>query len=110
MAYCDRGYGRPSWHPRVTPPATYCQVRLGFDFGFWISDLGFLSTIDDIELTVQIPLFVLWSFLAFQQIFNPHSAIRIPQWTTRWHAHLFGLATQIHEIFGLVVFLGRLEL
>jgi hypothetical protein len=24
------------------------QVRLGFDFGFWISDLGFLSTINDI--------------------------------------------------------------
>jgi hypothetical protein len=26
------------------------QVRLGFDFGFWISDLGFLATIDNIEL------------------------------------------------------------
>ncbi len=24
------------------------QVRLSFDFGFWISDLGFLSTINDI--------------------------------------------------------------
>jgi hypothetical protein len=26
------------------------QVRLGFDFGSRISDLGFLTTIDDIEL------------------------------------------------------------
>jgi hypothetical protein len=26
------------------------QVRLGFDLGFRISDLGFLTTIDDIEL------------------------------------------------------------
>jgi hypothetical protein len=24
------------------------QVRLGFDFGFWILDLGFLRTINDI--------------------------------------------------------------
>jgi hypothetical protein len=80
------------------------QVRLGFDFGFWISDLGFLSTIDDIELTVQISPFVLWFSRAFQQIFNPHSAIRIPQSSTRWHAHLRGLATQIHETSGLRFF------
>jgi hypothetical protein len=52
------------------------QVCLGFDFGFRISDLGFLSTIDDIELTVQISPFVLWLSRAFQQIFNPHSAFR----------------------------------
>jgi len=79
------------------------QVRLGFDFGFGISDLGFLSTIDDIELTVQISPFVLWFSRAFQQIFNPHSAIRIPQSSTRWHAHLHSLATPIHEISGLAV-------
>jgi hypothetical protein len=54
------------------------QVRLSLDSGFWISDLGFLSTIDDVELTVEISLFVLWSFLAFQRIFNPHSAIVDP--------------------------------
>ena len=24
MVCCDRGYGRPSWRPRVSPPATYC--------------------------------------------------------------------------------------
>ena len=23
MAYCDHGYGRPSWRPRVSAPATY---------------------------------------------------------------------------------------
>ena len=77
------------------------QVRLGFDFGFWISDLRFLSTIDDIELTVQISPFVLWFSRAFQQIFNPHSAMRIPQSSTRWHSHLHGLATATHEISGL---------
>ena len=54
------------------------QVRLGFDFGFGISDLGFLSTIDDIELTDQISPFALWFSRAFQQIFNPHSAIVDP--------------------------------
>ena len=80
------------------------QVRLGFDFGFRISDLGFLSTIDDIELTVQISPFVLWLSRAFQQIFNPHSAIRIPQSSTRWHSHLHGLGTPIHEISGLGVY------
>jgi len=25
MDYCDHGYGRPSWLPRVSPPATYCS-------------------------------------------------------------------------------------
>ena len=77
------------------------QVRLSSDLGFRISDLGFLSRIDDIELTVQISPFVLWFSRAFQQIFNPHSAIRIPQSSARWHAHLLGLATAIHEISGL---------
>ena len=36
------------------------QVRLGSNLGFGILDLGFLSTIDDIELTVKISPFVLW--------------------------------------------------
>ena len=90
-----------AWRPRVSAPATYRSVRLGFDFGFWISDLRFLSTIDDIELTVQISPFVLWFSRAFQQIFNPHSAMRIPQSSTRWHTHLRGLATAIHKISGL---------
>jgi hypothetical protein len=57
---------------------------LGFDLGFRISDLGFFSTIDDIELTVQISPFVLWFSRAFQQIFNPHSAFRIPQSSAQW--------------------------
>ncbi|MGB6380663.1 MAG: hypothetical protein WBG51_05790, partial [Syntrophobacteria bacterium] len=27
---CDQGYGRPSWRPRVSAPATYrSEVRLG---------------------------------------------------------------------------------
>jgi hypothetical protein len=92
----------------VLPGVLWCrtlrrtvQVRLGFDLGFRISDLGFLSTINDIELTVQISSFVLWFSRAFQQIFNPHSAIRIPQSSTRWHSHLHGLATSIHETSGL---------
>ncbi|MGB6376139.1 MAG: hypothetical protein WBG24_05390 [Syntrophobacteria bacterium] len=77
------------------------QVRLGFDFGFWIcpsdshpsggfpvSDLGFLSTVNDIELTVQMSRFVLRFSQAFQQIFIPQSAFRNPHSSTRWHAHL----------------------
>ncbi len=77
------------------------QVRFGFDLGFRISDFKYMSTIDDIELTVQISPFVLWFSRAFQQIFNPHSAIRIPQSSTRLHVHLHGLATAIHETSGL---------
>ena len=75
------------------------QVRLGFDFGFGISDLGFLSTIDDIELTVQISPFVLGSHELFSKF-----SIRIPQSAfrnRRWHTLLHGLATEIHEISGL---------
>jgi len=68
-----------------------------------------LSTIDDIELTVQISPFVLWFSRAFEQIFNPYSAIvdpvarppRLARMAGR-HAHLRGLATAIHEIFWLV--------
>ena len=52
---CDHGYGRPSWRPRVSAPATY---RSG---------------------TPR----------------NQHPAV------ARWHAHLHGLATAIHEISGL---------
>jgi 3-hydroxymyristoyl/3-hydroxydecanoyl-(acyl carrier protein) dehydratase len=72
------------------------QVRLGFDLGFRISDLGFLSTIDDIKLTVQISPFVLWFPRALSKF-----SIRIQQSSTRWHNHLHGLATAIHEISGL---------
>ena len=49
---CDHGYGRPSWRPRVSSPATY---RSGTSR-------------------------------------NQHPAV------ARWHAHLRGLATAIHEI------------
>ena len=48
-------YGRPSWRPRVSDPATYCS---------------------------STPR-------------NQHPAV------ARWHVHLCGLATAIHEIFGL---------
>ena len=59
------------------------QVRLGFDLGFRISDLGFLTTIDDIELNSSdfaICSLVFTSFSAnFQSaIRNPHSAIVDP--------------------------------
>ncbi len=32
---------------------------------------------------------------------NPQSEIRIPQSPLRWHTHLNGLVTPIHEISGL---------
>jgi hypothetical protein len=65
------------------------QVRLGFDLGFRISDLGFLTEIDDIELNssdfairslVPIRSLVLTSSsVNFQSaIHNPHSAIVDP--------------------------------
>ena len=79
------------------------QVRLGFDFGFWISDLGFLSTVNDIELTVQMSRFVLRFSQAFQQIFIPQSAFRNPHSSTRWQAHFHGLATSIRELSRLVL-------
>ena len=55
MTCCDHGYGRPSWRPWASAPATY---RSG----------------------------------------TPRSQ---PPAVTRWHAHLRGLATVIHEISGL---------
>ena len=91
MAYYDHGYGCPSVRPRVflrqaqdrLPLRRTVQVRLGFDLGFRISDLGFLTTIDDIELNSSdfaICSLVFTSFSAnFQSaIRNPHSAIVDP--------------------------------
>jgi glycopeptide antibiotics resistance protein len=50
------------------------QVRLGLEFGFGISDLGFLTTIDDVELNTSdfaICSLVLKSFSAsFQSAFR----------------------------------------
>jgi hypothetical protein len=59
------------------------QVRLGFDLGFRISDLGFLTTIAYIELNssnFSIRFLVLTSFsVNFQSAFrNPRSAIADP--------------------------------
>ncbi len=52
------------------------QVRLGFDFGFRISDLGFFTTIDNIELNSSdfaICSLVLTNFSAnFQSAFRNH--------------------------------------
>jgi hypothetical protein len=64
----------------VSPLRRTVWVRLGFDLGFLISDLGFLTIIDDIELyssDFAIRSLVLRSFLAyFQSAFCiPHSAI-----------------------------------
>jgi hypothetical protein len=53
------------------------------------------------NLRVQISPFVSCFSGAFQQIFNPHSAIRIPQSSTRWQAHLRDLTTAIHGRSGL---------
>ena len=55
MTYCDHGYGRPSWRPRMSVPATY---RSG----------------------------------------TPRNQLLA---VARWHSHLRGLATAIHEISGL---------
>jgi len=55
IAYCDRGYDRPSGRPRVSDPATYCSSTP----------------------RIQSPA------------------------VTRWHSHLQGLGTPIHEISGL---------
>jgi hypothetical protein len=59
------------------------QVRLGFDLGFRISDLGFLTEIDDIELNSSDfairSLVLTSSSVNFQSaIHNPHSAIVDP--------------------------------
>ena len=84
----DRGYDRPSGLPQIAHPARRTvQVRLGFDLGFRIcpsdshpsggfpvSDLGFLTTIDDIELNSSdfaIRFLVLRSFsVNFQSAFR----------------------------------------
>jgi hypothetical protein len=69
------------------------------DFGFRISDFRLQQMIWN--STVQISSFAFSLSKTFTQIFNPHSAIRIPQSSIRWHAHLHGLATAIHETSGL---------
>jgi hypothetical protein len=51
------------------------QVRLGFDFRFRILDLGFFTTIDDIELNISD--FAI-CFLVRSAFRNPHSAIVNP--------------------------------
>ena len=79
-----RLYEPEAWRPRVflrqaqdrLPLRRTIQVRLGFDFRFRILDLGFLTTIDDIELNSSdfaIRSLVLTSFSA-----NFHSAIVDP--------------------------------
>ena len=93
--------------PRALAPATYHSgtPRLRS----WILDVGFLTTIDDIELNSSdfgICSLVLKSFsVNFQSAFrNPHSAIvdpvarppRLARMAGR-HAHLRGLVTAIHE-------------
>ena len=99
MVYCDRGYRHPSGRPQVflrqdlsTSSGRVAQdkrtlrrtvqVRLGFDFGFWISDLGFLITIDDIELTIQISPFVNLVFMSFSANFQSAIYNRRPGGTT----------------------------
>jgi hypothetical protein len=53
-------------------------LALGFDLGFRISDLGFLTTIDNIEPRSSDLAIFPWFSRAFEQIFNPHSAIVDP--------------------------------
>ena len=84
-------------HPRVSVSATYHSgtPRLRF----WILDLGFLSTVNDIELTVQISRLFFDSHELFSRFpfRNPHSSTRWPArlaWASR-HAHPHSLATAI---------------
>ena len=83
-----RLYEPEAWRPRVflrqaqdrLPLRRTIQVRLGFDFRFRILDLGFLTTIDDIELNSSDfairSLVLKSSSVNFQSaIHNPHSAI-----------------------------------
>ncbi len=106
----DHGYGRPSLRAVGSTSRTPCvlgcrplrrtiQVGLGFDLGFGISDLGFLSTINDIELNSSD--FTICFLVLTYSSANFKSAIRIPQSSTRRPAHLRGLVTVIHEISGL---------
>jgi hypothetical protein len=77
------------------------QVRLGFDLGFRISDLGFLTTIYNIQFSISDFAICSLASRIFQLILNPHAAIRILQSSIRWPAHLHGLATSIHKTSGL---------
>jgi hypothetical protein len=67
------------------------QVRLGFDFGFRISDFCLQLTISNV--TAQIVPSALSLSKTFRQISNPHSAIRIPQSSTGGTA-IFVVSTQ----------------
>ena len=70
----DRGYGRPSGRPRVSHPATY---RSGTpQLRFRIAVFGFVTTVDGTELNSSDFAIVIWFSRAFQQILDPHSAIR----------------------------------
>ena len=106
MNYLLRPRIWPSFSPSRKPGVLGCrplrrtvQVRLGFDFGFRILDFCLQMIIAN--LTAQISRLALSLSQTFKQIFNPHSAIRIPQSSTRWLAHLHVLATVIDEISGL---------
>jgi hypothetical protein len=50
------------------------QVRLGFDLGFRISDLGFLTEIDDIELNSSD--FAIRSLVLVDPVAHPSSRSR----------------------------------
>ena len=52
------------------------QVRLGFDFRFRILDLGFFTTIDDIELNISD--FAICFLVRISSSANFHSAFRNP--------------------------------
>ena len=59
------------------------QVRLGFDLGFRISDLGFLTVIDDIELNssdfpIRSRVLASFSINFLSAIHIPTSAIEDP--------------------------------
>jgi hypothetical protein len=79
-------------------PFRYVSASI-LDFGFRISDFWLQEMISN--GTVQISPCAFSLSKTFTQVFNPRSAIRIPQSSARWHAHLPGLATVIREISGI---------
>jgi len=81
----------------VGPLRCTVQVRLGLEFGFGISDIGFLTTIDEVELNSADFAICFLLLKSFSANFYLHCKIRIPQSSTRLPAHLRGLVTPIHE-------------
>jgi hypothetical protein len=96
-----------TYHSTGTPRLRFwiCPSDSHPSGGFPVSDFGFLSTVNDIELTVQISRFVLRFSRVFQQIFIPQSAFRNPHSSAR---HLRKAGSQLHDLASAVHDISRL--